>query len=293
MKKVLSLFIVLLFILAGCGDSSAKTSGDIVRESSNSISSVMYVGEQNEIELNIGASENYSISASTKNLDEKVQYSLEYTSLVRPMLKVKALKAGDEEILVKSVGSDGSKSDLTVDLLIVNTNDTDKITGNPIDTNDSDGNGGDGGDGDGGDGGDPTTPPDVGGDQITFDELACVNTEDFRTAVDTWSSVEGAYGENRGGYIRSIILGNVDTQVTLYYPNMQYSDPINYHTLGRYSYMTKDNVQIIFDVQLADDVLGVVEHFYVKSNNYCLRMEIPSSKLIPINKEVTWVGGKS
>jgi hypothetical protein len=45
-----------------------------------------------------------------------------------------------------------------------------------------------------------------------------------------------------------------------------------------------------FDLQLAQFLFGLPKkYFYVETNGYCLRGEIPSSFMSPPNKQLVWV----
>lgn len=291
MKIILSLFTFIL-LFTGCSGGDAKTDGTSVIGSAYDKRAVLYTNETRQIELNIDVDDSYRIVSSTERaVSGTVEHSIEYISnSTKPLLILKGVSPGEEVVKAVSTSPSGERKEVRVSVLVVeNENHSDAIGGDSIDVNGTvpdDGNvdnGGGGGD----------TPPNIEpGGQAIFDRAACSYTADFKRVTDDWSTIEGAFGPDGGGYIRSIIT-NADhnSEVTLFYPVVTVSEPARYMSLGRYSYKTKEGITIIYDLEVAVDMVGQKEYVYVKSNNYCLRMKVPTSQFTPPDKTVTWVVG--
>ncbi len=288
------IFFALLFI--GCSGGDAQTTGSSAASYLDYDKRVvLYTNETREVELGIDLTNSYHIESSSERSSDKVSYSVQYTANnTRPTLELKGVSAGEEVVNVISTSSDGDQTKVSVSVLVVEeTSDGDEISGDSIDSNGTvpDGGGDDGGD-NGGD--DPTAPPTAPGDsQAVFDRYACVKTIGFNTVTDTYENVEGTMGSDGAGYVRSVMIRHEDSSITLYYPTLSSysSTPPKTYAFPRYNFTTKEGVRLIFDVEIAVDILGQKEYAYVDSNGYCLRINIPTSEFVPPSTSVTWVTG--
>lgn len=273
--RFFAVFLPILFLLSCNADP--KTSANIYQE--QEISTLLYDGETREIELlNLNADYEVEIHSS---LDEKiVRHRLIFPNRHRATLELKGVQEGQEKVILNA--KDGKKLiRTTVTSKIINRPPTDII----------------GGSGSGGTdpnppnpGTDPGSPPTPGGIGPVLDPNACVDTVDFVRITDDWSDTEGKYGADYGARIQSKIITNINSSVKLYYPKLIYkSFPPPTVSLGTYGYVTRENWNIVFQLDLASSMFGTKPYFYVKSNGYCLRGPIPSSTFSPPSRTLTWV----
>lgn len=275
MRFVSLAFLSICAIFMHSCEHEAITYADVSDD--KTIKTSLYVGEQRAIKLPINLKSNKDISIVGDETFAKT--SMYWGNDVYPILQAKGLKEGRQKLRVVAYAQDSSAKQVDLELVVVDRGDLDIING---------GGGGGGTDPDP-DPDKPPKPPDGGPEQ---DPLACVNTPDFKIVSDDWRDTEGKYGDDFGGRIQSKIIINTDSTVTLYYPKMTYSKrPPDTVALGTYLFTTVTGKVLSYQVDLAQELFGThkIKHFYVKTNGYCLRSEIPTSFMSPPNKKVVWV----
>jgi hypothetical protein len=312
-----------LMLLAGCGDGSSRTdsSATVADGENRDITLELAVGEHRDVNLPIEPESSYSVSSRTLQDAGAAEGSLScseslsstevaptgYTNVSygvlgvgedsRSTLRLIGSYPGEEVICLQVRDSDtGAIGQMRVRVTVTAPDgwgSDDIIDGSPIDPDDpGDGGGDDGGD-DGGDPGGPPAPPtDPGdpGEKPEYDPDAC-RTVGFYNVVDTYNDVEGKFGPDGSGYIRSTMPGStVDSQVELFYPAYTTPTAISFTDLGRYKFRTSDGVMVEFDLQMGQHIFGRdKKYFYVESNDHCMRGAIPGSAMVPPDKNLQWV----
>ncbi|MDR1451502.1 MAG: hypothetical protein LBI57_04110 [Helicobacteraceae bacterium] len=280
-------------LLLAC-DAQSRTQSGETRSDPNAIEvqAPLMVGEHRNIELPIAYEPTYAISSATiSNVGSEinltnsvnVQYQiLNAAASARPVLRLVGARAGAEAIGVQTVDrGTGRVATLRVFVTV-----TASSSGNDII------------------GGSPCVPPDCGGggedpggggeigDNPIQDPDACTTTGGFYYVDDSYQDVEGKFGADFAAYIRSLMSGNVDSNIRLYYFGVTNKPAqISYVNMGRYNITLRSPpVEVEFDLQLAQFLFGLPKrYFYVDTNGYCLRGEIPSSIMSPPNKQLVWV----
>ena len=323
MRRVIFALALFMLFLAGCGDGSSRTdSATSVRDGeSRDVKLTLMVDEHRDIALPIEPESSYSVSSRTlqeagsaqgalscseaiaSNVVDPAGYTnvnygiIEAASDARSTLRLVGTYPGEEVICLQVRDRDtGALGEMRVSVTVLAPDgwgSDDLIDGAPIDPDDPGDPGGPGDPGDpSGPGGPPPPPIDQGpGEQPEYDERACV-TAGFYRVSDDWQSTEGQFGPDQMAYIRSRMPGLVDSEVSLFYPalNNVPADP-QYTNLGRYQFVTHEAVTISFELQMAHVLFGLADrrHFYIRSNDYCLRGNIPGSAMTPPDKSLTWV----
>jgi hypothetical protein len=305
MSKTAIIMAIIALSLLSC-DSNSRTKSD--RGQNEPIAVTLRVGEHRNIELPIEAGSTYAVTSASGNnrsvaavssaIDTNVSASgavsfsiRDVSPSARPVLRLIGVRGGVESVVVQSIDAISQKIvEKTVDLQItvIANADNDIIDGNPIDSNGSGGGGGGGGNNPNPPINpipDPPSPPSSGPE---YDPDAC-NGAKFTYVEDVYNDIEGHYGPDGAVYLQSWMNGNVNSTVRLYYPGPTNSTDA-FADLGRYRFTTQSGVLIDFSVSLRQHLFGTVnKYFYVMSNNYCLRGNIPSSFMTPPEKTLTWV----
>lgn len=299
-------FYLLVFsalLLAGCGDGDSRTnsSDGVVDLGTREINMELNVGEHRDINLELPTTGTYSVSSrvlesvgnynATPSCNPSVSAS--EVGVTRPtnvsvgtysnnpaMLRVIGVYPGNE--VVCTMGGIPTK----INIKVVGTVGNDIIGGSPTNPN----NPGTGG-------GDPNTPPPIPGlpntpgSQATKDPEACTSAN-YYYVDDDYNDVEGHFSPDAAVFLRSLMPGNVDSRVRIYYPVVPKPATITYTNLGQYGFeaTNKNNTNVIFEMQMAQHLFGKEKkHFYILSNDYCMRGNIPASVMTPPDKTLTWV----
>jgi hypothetical protein len=294
-------FLALSFLFAAfmlsCDAESRTQSGSLAAQSDGVIERnvALNVGEHKDIELPIATEPNYAVSSETTsdiganiNLTNSRNVSYQIANIggaARPVLRLVGAYPGVEAIAAQAVDlGAGRVSTLRVLVTVApSEGNYDEIGGSPCVPPDCGGGGGV----------NPPDPPGGGdiGDGPIQDPDACITGGRFYYVDDNYQDVEGHFGGDFAAYIRSLMSGNVDSNIRLYYPIVAHSGAIAYANLGRYYANLPDPpITVEFDLQLAQHLFGLTQrYFYVESNGYCLRGAIPSSFMTPPDKSLTWV----
>ncbi|MDR2906175.1 MAG: hypothetical protein LBU73_09500 [Helicobacteraceae bacterium] len=254
------------------------------------------VGESRNIELPIAVEPLYAISTATTTVinaeinltnSQNIRYEIAHIAhAARPALRIVGVKGGIEAIAVQIADFNNPTVQTLRLVAIVNgAADNDIVGGSPC-TEASCGGGN-------GPGPEPPPGPTDPGEKPTYDPDACT-TAGFYYLEDTYQDLEGKFSGDRVAYIRSLMSGNVDSLLRLYYPNLAPPSNITHTDFGKYLVRLKlDNGRAIlveFELQLSQHLFGQnKKYFYVETNGYCLRGEIPSSVMSPPNKSLIWV----
>ncbi|MGE4294324.1 MAG: hypothetical protein AB7E49_01325 [Campylobacterales bacterium] len=322
-QKILAAAFLPWLVLTGCGNGSSVTgSGMSSSAGDRTVSLVLQIGEHRDIELPAVPDTLYSVSSRalatatgyngslscTPSLsigeigtaENSVAYGIVHAApSVRPVLRLIGVYGQDTEKEIVCIetknASTGAVSYLKVEVTVVGSDDGDIIDGSPIDPDDP-GDGGDGG-GDGGSNPPPIPEPNDPGEKPTYDPQACV-TAGFYRVEDDWHTTEGKFGPDSMAYIRSRMAGNVNSLVELFYPALSTVPTTpSYVNLGRYNFTATSagGVTVEFDLQMATALFGLTDkkYFYIRSNGYCMRGQIPTSQLTPPSKSLVWVSSTS
>lgn len=307
MIRIFGALVIGLWLIGCSGGDSRTDAGGEADKGTRVINMNLDVGEHRDISLGLPFTGTYSVSSRALASVGSYNQSLTCTPSIAAtevgatlptnvsfgvvdqhttVLRVIGTYAGDEIICVQMQNGAMIKINITVN---TPPPDQDIIDGSPIDPSDP-------GTGGGNNGGDPNNPPPLPdpnepGGSAEKDPKACT-TAGFYYVDDDFNDVEGKYGADYAIYLRSLMAGNVDSKIRIYYPIVTKPSSITYTNMGQYSYTaTKANATVIFEMQLAHHLFGVADkkNFYVLSNGYCMRGEIPSSIMSPPSKKLVWV----
>ncbi|MDR2153132.1 MAG: hypothetical protein LBO72_09945 [Helicobacteraceae bacterium] len=283
-------------VLTAC-DAQSRTQSGATQTAANEKYATLLVGEQRDIELPIAYDPTYAISSATTsevgsdvNLtnSRNVNYLIaDISASARPVLRLVGAYPGKEAIAVQTVDrGTGQVSTLRVIVTVAPSSSGNDVIGGPpcVPPQCGDGGGGDDDDDDDGD--------DDIGDKPIVDPDACTSAGGFYYIDDNYQDVEGKFGLDFAAYIRSLMSGNVDSNIRLFYLGVTNKPAqISYVNMGRYHAVLPDSqITVEFDLQLAQFLFGLQKkYFYVETNGYCLRGEIPSSVMSPPSKKLTWV----
>lgn len=299
MRVKICALLALAFALIAC-DAQSKTQGGGQTQSDPSaveVAVTLGVGEHKDIELPIAYDPTYAISSATTaqvgsevNLtnSQNVKFQIaDIAASARPVLRLVGARAGKEAIAVQAVDrGTGRVSTLRVIATVTPTsNNNDIIGGSPCVPPQCGDGGGDDDEGGGSGGGEIDDKP-------IQDPDACTTAGGFYYVDDNYQDVEGKFSPDFAAYIRSLMSGNVDSNLRLYFFGVTNKPAqISYTNMGRYYITLKDPpIRVEFDLQLAQFLFGLPKkYFYVETNGYCLRGEIPSSFMSPPNKQLVWV----
>lgn len=309
MKRVWLAIFVTIFIY-GCGDGDSRTTSEGEADrGTKEIDMVLDVGEHRDIDLGLPIDGTYTVSSRVlttvggynKTLSCNPNISASEVKLTEPtnvnigvfndrstVLRVIGVYAGDEVVCTETSSGERVKINITVTNSSVPN--PDEIGGAPIDpSNPPDGGGGN-------NGGDPNNPPPLPdpnnpGGEATVDPDAC-NSGKYYYLEDDFNDVEGHFSNNGAIFLRSLMAGNVDSKVKIYYPQTKPPAQIVYTNMGQYSFeATSKNTTVLFELQMGQFLFGdsTKKHFYIESNGYCMRGNIPSSVMTPPDKKLVWV----
>jgi hypothetical protein len=302
--KLLTLIAPLLAAaLIACDAQNAETAQSRTQSSAVDTSAEKYVtlsvGEHKDIELPIAVDPIYAVSAATTSIagsevnltnSQNVRYEIaNIAAAARPVLRLVGAYAGKEAISVQAVDR-GTGRVATLRVIVTvspPSGNSDIIGGKPCDDDDCGGGGGGGGGG-----GDDDDGDDDIGDHPIQDPDACTTANGFYYVDDSYQDVEGKFGADFAAYIRSLTSGNVDSNIRLYYPGVTRTVELAYANLGRFTANLPSDPPLVieFDLQLATFLFGLTKkYFYIETNDYCLRGNIPSSFMSPPDKKLTWV----
>ncbi|MDR2033268.1 MAG: hypothetical protein LBP89_01365 [Helicobacteraceae bacterium] len=293
----LALSFLFAAIMLSCDAQSLTQSGEVRQSASDAVEKqvTLAVGEHKDIELPVAADPTYAISSATEsrigdevNLTNSKNVNYQIANIggaARPVLRLVGAYPGKEAVVAQAVDrAVGRVSTLRAIVTVTpGSGNNDEIGGSPCVPPDC-----------GGGGVNPPNPPGGGGDigdGPIQDPDACITGGRFYYVDDNYQDVEGKFGGDFAAYIRSLMSGNVDSNIRLYYPIVARSGTIAYANLGRYYANLPDPpITVEFDLQLGQHLFGLTQrYFYVESNGYCLRGAIPGSFMTPPEKSLTWV----